>query len=479
MSKKIYYILLLLTSIISVYLGFNSTIIPDIILYLIILIYVIILGLILLLLRSNKKKKKKKKKRHLKKKIRLFFITLLSLIAMIMDIGLCLLYFRTNNFFNRITNVKFETNNYSVIVLKESTYTTLDEIKTIGLYGNLIDKSYEEAKKELKSKATIENKDYDSIIDLINDLYNQDIDSIFINENYIELINENDEEFKDNIRKLDTITIKSLNEKNSNNDINLNKLESFNIYISGIDTYGEISNVSRSDVNIIATVNLKESKILLTNTPRDYYVQLAGTTGNKDKLTHAGMYGINTSIKTLEQLYDIKINYYVRVNFNTLITLVDSIGGIDIYSDAEFVPYTDRSVYVKYGWNHFSGKEALAYSRERMTYSEGDRHRGQNQQQVIEAIMKKVTKSRDINTYLNLLTVLEKSIQTNMNKKLINNFINLQIKNNYDWSFESIGVTGYDSGNYTYSYPGQYLYVMEPDNESVDVAKEKIKEMLK
>lgn len=475
MKSKIYYILMVLLSIISVYLGFNSTIIPDIALYIIIGIYIFNLLIIYLALKSQKKGKRKRK---LKKKIAYSFITFFTIILLIIDVVLCLIYFRANNFFDKITNIKYETNNYSIIVLKDSKVEKLEDLSNIGVYGTSIDKSFEKAIKELNSKVDIENKNYDSIIELINDLYNQKIESIFINENYIDLINENDEEFKESIKIIEKISVETLSEKN-NNVINLNKLESFNVYISGIDTYGEISNVSRSDVNIIATVSLKNSKILLTNTPRDYYVQLYGTTGNKDKLTHAGMYGVNTSIKTLEELYDTKINYYVRVNFNTLITLVDSIGGIDIYSDAEFVPYTNRSVYVKYGWNHFNGEEALAYSRERMTYLEGDRHRGQNQQQVIEAIMKKITKSRDINTYLNLLNVLENSIQTNMNKKLINNFINLQIKNNYNWTFESIGVTGSDSGNYTYSYPGQYLYVMEPDYDSVNEAKEKIKEALK
>ena len=135
-------------------------------------------------------------------------------------------------------------------------------------------------------------------------------------------------------------------------------------------------------------------------------------------------------------------------------------------------------MYVNYGWNHFDGAGALAYSRERKTYLEGDRHRGQNQQQVIEAIIKKVTESNDINMYMKLLDVLEKSMQTNMDKKLINGFVNLQIKNNYDWKVESISVTGYDDGGYTYSYPGEYLYVMQPDYNSLEAAKSKIKEYL-
>ena len=225
-------------------------------------------------------------------------------------------------------------------------------------------------------------------------------------------------------------------------------------------------------------MDIKNNKILLVNTPRDYYVRLHGTTGDKDKLTHAGVYGIDMSIKTLEDLYETKIDYYIRVNFNTLVSLVDEIGGIDIYSDQAFTPHTNRKVYVKYGLNHFDGTAALAYARERMTYMDGDRHRGRNQQQVIEAIINKVTKSNDINMYMKLLKVLENSMQTNMNKKLINGFINIQVKNNYNWTVESTDVTGYDSGNYTYSYPGQYLYVMEPDYDSLNTAKNRIKELL-
>ena len=184
------------------------------------------------------------------------------------------------------------------------------------------------------------------------------------------------------------------------------------------------------------------------------------------------------SMQTLEDLYNTNIDYYIRVNFNSLIDIVDAIGGVDVYSDKDFYTFNNKT-HINYGWNHLNGYSALGYSRERMTYLEGDRHRGQNQQQVIEAIIKKVTESKDINTYINLLPILEKSIQTNVDKNLINGFINLQVKNGFNWSIESIQVTGYDSGNYTYSYPGQYLYVMEPDYDTVNNAKNKINEYLK
>ena len=464
MGRKIYFLFVFIISIIGIFLGFYSTIIPNIILYLAIIFYVINLLIIYILLMR-------------KKKILRIVGYIISILLIAISIALGYIFFRANSFFNKITNIKYETTNYSILVLKDSEYKTLDDLITVGLYSTEIDKNYTEAKKELNEKKELNNKEYENIVYLITDLYEKKINSIFINENYIDIIDEIDNNFKDKTTVIETITINKETKENENT-IDISKLENFNVYISGIDTYGEISTVSRSDVNIIATINIKDNKILLTNTPRDYYVQLAGTTGTKDKLTHAGVYGINTSIGTLENLYDTKINYYVRVNFNTLITLVDEIGGIDIYSDASFTPHTNRKVYVKYGWNHFDGAAALAYSRERYTYLEGDRHRGQNQQQVIEAIIKKITESNDINTYMKILSVLENSFQTNIDKKLINGFINLQVKNNYNWLFESISVTGYDSANYTYSYPGQYLYVMEPDYNSLETAKNKIKETL-
>lgn len=461
MLKKIYLILTLLISITSIYLGFNSTIIPNMILYIIIAFFLLNFIIITLMFMSKKKA------------LNIIGI-FLSMLLLICDIGLCIVYIKTNNFFNKITNVEYEKSNYSLIVLKDSKFTQIKDLNEVGTYYSELDKNYNKAKEELNSDKILNNKPYENIFNLVNDLLDNKIESIFINENYIEIINENNDKFKDSIRVLETYTIESIKEKEENT-IDISKLENFNIYISGIDTYGEINTVSRSDVNILASIDLKNNKILLTNTPRDYYVQVAGTTGTKDKLTHAGVYGIDTSIKTIENLYDTKISYYVRVNFNSLILLVDEIGGVDIYSDTSF---GSGKFYVKNGWNHFDGTQALGYSRQRYAYIDGDRHRGKNQQQVIEAIIKKVTDSNDINTYMKLLNTLQNSFQTNMDKKMINGFINLQVENNYKWSVESISVTGYDSSNYTYSYPGQLLYVMEPDYSSLETAKNRIKEII-
>ena len=461
MKRLIYFILILVLSIISIFLAFNATIIPNIILYIIIAFYIVNLLLFFILITRKKKF------------LRILGI-FISIMLLLTNAALVFVYYKSNSFFNKITNVEYETSNYSVIVLKDSSYKKLEDLTNIGIYNNELDKNYSLAIEELNDKTKIYNQEYESIINLVTDFLDKKIESVLVNENYIDIINETTSEFEDKIKVIDTLSIKSIKEKKEL-EKELSKLGNFNIYISGIDTYGEISTVSRSDVNIIATVDMKNNKILLTNTPRDYYVQLHGTTGNKDKLTHAGVYGIDMSMQTLEDLYDTNIDYYVRVNFNSLIKMVDAIGGIDIYSDQTLYL---GNCYIPYGNNHLDGKCALAFSRERHSYMEGDRHRGQNQQQVIEAIIKKVTESNDINNYLSLLNTLEDSFQTNFDKKLINSFLNLQVKNNYNWQVESIQVNGYDDGGYTYSYPGQYLYVMQPDYNSLETAKSRIKEII-
>ena len=462
MIKKIYLFLITILSALGIYFGFNSTIIPNVVLYIIIAFELINLLLTFIFINT-------------KKKILIGIAIFLSIIIIVVNIALFFVYKRTNTFFDKITNIEYEKSNYAIIALKDSKVEKISDLTSIATYTNELDKNYSLALEELNSKVEVEVKEYKTVIDLITDLFNNKIDAILVNENYIEIIEETNDEFKDKIKIIDTLSIETIKEKKAIEE-EIKKLGNFNVYISGIDTYGEISTVSRSDVNILASVDMKNHKILLTNTPRDYYVQLHGTTGSKDKLTHAGVYGIDMSMATIADLYETDINYYVRVNFNSLITLVDAIGGVDVYSDMEFGSGYNH---VNYGMNHFDGKQALYYSRQRKIYMEGDRHRGQNQQQVIEAIIKKVTASNDINTYLKLLSTLENSIQTNIDKKMINFIINLQVSNNYSWQIESIQANGYDSSNYTYSYPGQLLYVMEPDYNSLNSAKEKINAYLK
>lgn len=247
----------------------------------------------------------------------------------------------------------------------------------------------------------------------------------------------------------------------------------FNIYISGIDTYGSISSVSRSDVNMVVTVNPKTKQILLTSIPRDYYVPLHGKSGYNDKLTHAGLYGVDMSIKTIEDLMDIEINYYVKVNFTSVINIVDAIGGVDVYSDYDFTSL-DGYKYSK-GYNSVDGKEALSFARERKSFQAGDRQRVKDQQALLEAMFRKCTSTSIITKYNSLLDSVSGSFVTNMPTDRLKALIRMQVAKKYKWTITANSLDGANSSNYTYSYSSQKLYVMEPIEDSVNYAHKLIK----
>lgn len=383
----------------------------------------------------------------------------------------------TNEFFES-THKSYDTLNYSVIVLKESNYKKISDLKDKNIA--YIDDDYKNDIKNNLKKISYNEHLFTDLSVIADDLLNKNTDAIVLEESYLTLAYEEIKDFKDSVKVIDTFSIKAKVHK-ENKDEKINFEEPFVLYISGIDQYGNVNSVrGRSDVNQLVVVNPKTHHILLVNTPRDYYVQLYNTTGLRDKLTHAGIYGIDKSIKTLEKFYDIDINYYLRVNFNSLIKVVDVIGGIDIYSDKSFTAHTNKSVKVKEGWNSFNGTQALAYSRERYAYITGDHHRGANQQQVIEAIINKVTQSSVlISKYNSILNALDGTFQTDMSTNMITSFIKYQLDNMPKWEVESIAVTGYNSSNYTYSMGMRYkLYVMEPDYNSVEKAKKKMNEVL-
>jgi len=253
----------------------------------------------------------------------------------------------------------------------------------------------------------------------------------------------------------------------------LDETKPFTIYISGIDTYGGIDTVSRSDVNILVVVNPRSHKILLVNTPRDYYVQLHGTTGLRDKLTHSGVYGIDMSVKTMEDLYATPIDYYLRINFTSLVNIIDVLGGVDVNSAYNFKVGSDSFVI---GSNHLDGKKALEFARDRYSFEEGDRTRGENQQRVIEAIISKMSSSSSLLHYPDILESLQNSFQTNMSSIDITQLIRSQLNDMAKWQVKSTSVNGSDSHNYTYSMPTTMLYVMEPDRASIDAAKVEIRQ---
>ena len=250
----------------------------------------------------------------------------------------------------------------------------------------------------------------------------------------------------------------------------------FNILISGIDVSGPISTTSRSDVNIIMTVNPLDHKILLTTTPRDYYVFIPGISGeDRDKLTHAGVYGVKTSMKTLENLYDVGISDYIRINFDSLIQLVDALGGIDVNSEVEF---SSGDYYFVKGKNHLNGEEALAFSRSRYQFGSGDNQRGQNQMLVLTAILNKLQSPDLLRDPSEVLDVVGRSMQTSFTSEEIAEVISWQLDSGHGWDIGRQAATGTGDSQQTFSMSGMNLYVMWPDEESVSAVSERMKEYL-
>ncbi len=457
--------LLLLISFILIIILLQVPVIPSKYMVLLFMIYIPIVGLLSLFL-INKK---------IKKKIKICSI-IMSTIITIFILFVCLYLNRTIGFMNKIKSKDYQIEKYYAIVLKNSPVNSLKELenKNIGLFKNE-STSYDEALNKYHSIVTAKDIFYEDYETLLKDFLNNKIDGLFISEVLKGILEDNDVHFNEKIKIIETIEVNVQN-KTVSKEANVTK-ETFNIYISGIDVYGKISSVSRSDVNIIATVNPTTHQVLLTSIPRDYYVPLHGKTGYKDKLTHAGIYGVDMSIKTLEDLLDIDINYYIRVNFTTLISLVDAIGGIEVESEYAFTAISGEKF--KKGTNKLNGKQALAFSRERKAFIDGDRQRGKNQQKVLTAIINKTLSSKTLITkYMNILDTLEDSFETNMPSSKIYDLVNMQIDKMPKWTIQSVSLNGHDANNYTYSYPKQRLYVMEPNEQTVNAVKTAIKDII-
>lgn len=257
----------------------------------------------------------------------------------------------------------------------------------------------------------------------------------------------------------------------------------FNVYISGIDVYGDIDQESRSDVNLIATINPNTHKILLTTTPRDYYVKIPGVSGEeKDKLTHAGNYGVDKSMATLEELYNTEIPFYLRVNFTSVEEIVDVMGGIDVESELAFTTSkaAGEVVEVKKGTNHFNGKQALAFVRERKALATGDNQRGKNQQVLLSAMIEKASSPMILFRANKMIGSVAGNADTNLSEAQIKSLVQMQIEKMKGWDIESIAAEGDDSGKqYCYSYKGGPLYVSVPDEDSVEKIQKRMKETLK
>ena len=460
---KILALLLLIASIFILYILYKVNILPNKYYYTI----VIALGFINILFSSFLMRRKAKKG------IRIF-ISFLSILVIGVICFASYYILHTLGFLSKIKNVNYKLENYSVIVLKDSKYEKIEDIDSldVGYYGNSTGAA--DANKKILKKVDVTFKKYNDSTSLSEDLINDKTKVIVIEDSVLSMIKEENNEFESKTKVIYKFSIK-IKSKAKAKDVDVTS-KPFTIYVSGIDTYGKITSVSRSDVNMLITVNPETKQVLLTSIPRDYYVQLHGIRGNKDKLTHAGMYGVDMSISTIEDLLDVEINYYVKVNFTSLIDIVNALDGITVYSDYTFTSI-DGMHYTE-GNNFMNGEQALSFARERKAFAAGDRQRGKDQQAVIAAIIKKVCSKKIITKYSSLLKSLDGKFQTNMSQNKITSLLKMQLNDMASWNVSTYNLEGVDSREYTYSGGNMQLYVMLPVTGSLEQVKTLIDDVI-
>ena len=407
-----------------------------------------------------------------------------TLIALILA-GLCFFIAQdvqsATGFISEVSGDHYEVQIYEIRVLKDSEYKNLGQ-----LYGQKVgfmstNPNLEETKNRVKEKLdAFDAVDYEEIGGMLASLYNQEIPAVVLARSYLSFLEETNSTFEEDTVVLHEIeiTVKDLDLRQPVNVVE----EPFIVYISGSDSRGTINEVADSDVNILAVINPKQGKILLVNVPRDYEVQIYGTTGLTDKLKSAGRFSIETSKKTIEELLDIKINYTIKVGFQAIRQLVNAIDGIDIESDMELSLRAigeNRTCYVTKGWIHLDGTCALAYSRHRKTLQGGDLDRGKHQQVVLTAIINKITNLHYVTLIPQILSAAKDTFQTSLTEKEITDFIRWQLGELKHWKIESIQIGTQEHALVpTYTAPNQNLWVYLRDEASETKAKEKIAEYL-
>ena len=400
------------------------------------------------------------------------------LLCIVLAMG-CYYLFITNSFLGSITGSTIKVDNIVIAVLQDDPAQSLGDASdyTFGIQSTIdrvnVDKTISQINENLGKDITTQN--YDGLSSQVNALYNGEVGAIIFNEAFSGNILEEHPTFNEDVRILDNVKIETKVEA-STSEKEVTQ-EPFTVFITGIDTYGVISTSSRSDVNILATVNPETKQILLTSTPRDYYVEFPGVTnGQKDKLTHAGIYGVDCSMQTLEQLYGISIDYYAKVNFTSVIKIVDILGNINVYSEYDFTSIDGH--HYNQGYNELDGEAALAFARERKAFTDGDNQRGKNQQAVIVAMLNKAMSPAILANYAGLLGSLTDNFETNMSMDDITELIKMQLNDGAEWEIISQNVVGSNGEDYCYSDPSRPLYVMIPDQTSVDAAKVQIQQVL-
>lgn len=400
---------------------------------------------------------------------------------------------KTMHTLDSVTKVKtYQTDKIVIAVLKENPADSLADAKdyefgiTATLDRSKIDLAIDQMNNNLESE--IDVLEFNSYSEQVEALYSGKIDAMIYNQTLNELIEENNPGFLDKVRIIDNFNVETEVYMEDVPNLPITK-EPFIVFLSGMDVYGDMDETSRSDVNMMACVNPTTKQVLLVSVPRDAYVEIPGITyGEKDKLTHAGMYGIQYSIASMENIFDLDIDYYVRINFTSLIMMVDALGGVNVDSECAFSTYykqyneaTDTWSYYEYakGINHLDGVHALAFARERMNLAGGDYQRARNQQLVIEALLEKIKSPAFLTGYTGLLSSLEGKMDTNLTSQQIASLVKMQLNDGADWNIVSASVYGISSSEYCASYAGSPLDVEVLDDDSIMAVKEVINQLMR
>ncbi len=418
---------------------------------------------------------------------------LISLIlSAVMIIGIVYLG-KTMSTIDTVTTVKnYQTDKVAVAVLADSKYETIEDVlgESFGVMAASDKTKIEQAISQIEENhnTTIKTQDYNSYSELVEDLYSGKINVIIYNQAMEELIEDQNEGFLEKIRVLETESVQTEVLMDDVPDLPVTT-EPFIVYLSGLDVYDGMDETSRSDVNIMACVNPVSKQILLVSVPRDAYVSIPGITadGEKDKLTHAGMYGVNYSIAAMENIFGVDINYYGRINFTAFLKMVDALGGVDVESDYAFSTYykqydPDTNVweyfYYEKGMNHLDGRHALAFARERMNSAIGDYQRARNQEKVISALVEKLQSPAVLTGYTDLLESMEGHVDTNFTSQQLASLVKMQLNDGAQWNIVMSSVYGYASSEYCASYSEAPLDVEILDEDSIAAVKEVIDDLM-
>lgn len=415
-------------------------------------------------------------KRNLRRWIKRVF-SFFACLIMIFEMLMLLFGTKTLKFLSSITDTGYRVESFGVYVLDSSEYKELSDLnnKKIAYLNHDDNKNIKEALKKIDKEIDFTESSKDNASLLVDELINGNADAIVMDTSYEVILEEENGEKYNSLRLIKTIDIVDVvNTIKSNVDITK---EPFVIYISGIDTSGNVASKARSDVNMLVTVNPTTKNILMINTPRDYYVLLKGK-NKKDKLTHAGLYGVEESVNTLANLYDTDIDYYVRINFTSFVNIVDKLGGIKVNVPIHFCEQNSKRskaqgdlICLNKGVQTLNGEQALALARHRKTLPTGDRGRGENQMLVLEAIINKAMSPKIVSSYSSLIESLKGKVTTNMTSDEIIKFVKKQMNNLDAWEFTSISANGSDSSGVCYATGSGKAYVMEPDEDTVNTIK--------